>query len=82
MANIHDVFKDDDVNGVIIGSVMVTGYLWYGDKKANYRQLYAYSDAELQEKAIALKNEMLEENKDIIWHLWPDASKWSLRINQ
>ena len=47
MANIHDVFKDDDVNGVIVGSIMVTGYLWYGDKKANYEQLYAYSDAEL-----------------------------------
>lgn len=82
MSNIHDVFKDEDVNGVIIGGVMVTGYLFYGDKKANYKQLYAYSDKELQEKATALKNEMLEENKDIIWHLWPDASKWSLRINQ
>lgn len=82
MSNIHDVFKDEDVNGVIIGDIMVTGYLFYGDKKASYKQLYAYSDKELQEKAIALKNEMLEENKDIIWHLWPDASKWALRINQ
>lgn len=82
MSNIHDVFKDEDVNGVIIGDVMVTGYLFYGDKKANYKQLYAYSEQELQEKATTLKNEMLEENKDIIWHLWPDASKWSVRINQ
>lgn len=82
MSNIHDVFKDEDVNGVIVGDVMVTGYLFYGDKKANYNQLYAYSEQELQAKATALKNEMLEENKDIIWHLWPDASKWSLRINQ
>lgn len=82
MSNIHDVFKDEDVNGVIIGGIMVTGYLWYGDKKANYKQLYAYSEQELQEKAASLKNEMLEENKDIIWHLWPDADKWSLRINQ
>jgi hypothetical protein len=82
MANIHDVFKDDDESGVIVGSIMVTGYLWYGDKKASSKQLYAYSYAELKEKAIALKNEMLEENKDIIVYLWPDASKWSLRINQ
>lgn len=82
MSNIHDVFKDECVNGVIIGNIMVTGYLFYGDKKANYNQLYAYSEQELQEKATALKNEMLEENKDIIWHLWPDASKWLLRINQ
>lgn len=82
MSNIHDVFKDEDVNGVIIGGIMVTGYLFYGDKKASSRQLYAYSDTELKEKAQALKEEMLEENKDILWHLWPDASKWSLRINQ
>lgn len=82
MSNIHDVFKDEEVNGVIIGDVMVTGYLFYGDKKANYKQLYAYSEQELQEKAITLKNQMLEENKDIIWHLWPDGDKWSLRINQ
>lgn len=82
MSNIHDVFKDEEVNGAIIGDIMVTGYLFYGDKKAHYNQLYAYSEQELQEKATTLKNEMLEENKDIIWHLWPDASKWSLRINQ
>lgn len=75
MSNIHDVFKDEDVNGVIVGDVMVTGYLFYGDKKANYNQLYAYSEQELQEKATALKNAMLEDNKDIIWHLWTDASK-------
>lgn len=82
MSNIHDVFKDECVNGVIIGDIMVSGYLYYGDKKANYKQLYAYSEQELQEKALVLKNEMLDENKDIIGHLWPDASKWSLRINQ
>ena len=82
MSNIHDVFKDDDVNGVIIGGIMVTGYLFYGDNKASYKQLYAYSDVELKEKAQALKEEMLEENKDILIYLWPDASKWSLRINQ
>lgn len=82
MSNIHDVFKDECVNGAIIGDIMVSGYLYYGDKKANYKQLYAYSEQELQEKALVLKNEMLDENKDIIWHLWPDASKWSLRINQ
>lgn len=82
MSNIHDVFKDEDVNGVIIGNVMVTGYLFYGDKKANYNQLYAYSEVELKEKAQALKEEMLEDNKEILWYLWPDASNWSLRINQ
>lgn len=81
MSNIHDVFKDEDVNGIVIGDIMVCGYLFYGDKKAHSKQLYAYSEAELKEKAEALKHKMLEDNKDIKHWLFPDNDAWSLRIH-
>lgn len=82
MSNIHDVFKDEDVNGIIIGDIMVCGYLFYGDKKAHSKQLYGYSEQEVVNKGTQLKLDMLEENK-VIWRdLWPDSSKWSVRIMQ
>lgn len=81
MGNIHDVFKEDDLNGIIVGGSMITGYLFYGDKKAVYRQLWARSEDELIKKAEEVKVELLEDNKEIKWDLWPDSSKWNLRIN-
>ena len=81
MTNIHDVFKDEEVNGVIIGGDFVCGHLYYGDKRASYKQLYASSDAELKQKAKQLKNQMLEDNKDIRHWLFPDDNAWSVKIN-
>ena len=40
MGNIHDVFKDDETSGIIIGGEYVCGYLYYGERKALYRQLW------------------------------------------
>lgn len=80
MSNIHDVFKDDDVNGTIVGGDYVCGYLFYGDKRAHVKQLYAKSEAELKEKAISLKQEILEDNKEIRHWLFPDNDAWSVKI--
>lgn len=80
MGNIHDVFKDDETNGTIIGGDHVWGYLYYGDRKALYRQLWAPSETELQQKAKEEKQRLLDENKEIARELWPDDSLWHLRI--
>ena len=80
MANIHDVFKDDETSGTIVGGNCVCGYLYYGERKALYRQLWANSDAELQQKANDEKKRLLDENREIARELWPDASLWNLRI--
>ena len=80
MSNIHDILKDDDVNGVIIGGDFVCGYLYYGERKALYKQLWAQSESELRKKAEAERMRLLEENKEIAWHLWPDNSLWSLKL--
>ena len=80
MGNVHDVFKDDETNGTIIGGDYVCGYLYYGERQALYRQLWAYSEGELQQKAKEEKQRLLDENKEIARELWPDASLWNLRI--
>ena len=48
MGSIHDVFKDDETNGTIVGGDYVCGHLYYGNRQALYRQLWAGSEAELQ----------------------------------
>lgn len=80
MSNIHDLFKDDDVSGTIVGGDYVCGYLCYNGEKALYRQLWAYSEYELQQKAKDEKQRLLNENKEIARELWPDAKAWSLKI--
>ena len=80
MGNIHDVFKDDETSGTIIGGDYVCGYLYYGDRKALYRQLWACSENDLQQKAKEEKQRLLDENKEIARELWPDVGLWHLRI--
>ena len=80
MGNIHDVFKDDETNGIIVGGNYACGYLYYGERKALYRQLWADSEGELQQKAKEEKQRLLDENREIARELWPDASLWNLRI--
>jgi hypothetical protein len=80
MANIHDVVKEDDVNGNIVGDVMLIGALFYGDKKASYKSFYATTQDELESMANSLKQSMLDENKEIKSFLWPDDTLWNLRI--
>lgn len=80
MGNIHDVFKDDETNGTIVGGEYVCGHLYYGERKALYRKLWARSEAELLQKAKEEKRRLLDENKEIARELWPDDSLWHLRI--
>ena len=80
MGNIHDVFKDDETAGTIVGGDYVCGHLYYGDRQALYRQLWAGSESELQQKAEEEKQRLIDENKEIARELWPDASLWNLRI--
>ena len=80
MGNIHDVFKDDETSGNIIGGNYTCGYLYYGERKALYRQLWADSEGELQQKAKEEKQRLLDENREIARELWPDDSLWNLRI--
>ena len=51
MGSVHDVFKDDETSGTIVGGEYVCGHLYYGERQALYRQLWAGSETELQQKA-------------------------------
>ena len=60
MANIHDVFKEDDVNGVIVGGNYICAKLCYKGRQQG-RQIYAIdADAALAEAA-SLKKELVNE---------------------
>lgn len=79
MPNIHDVFKDDEVSGTIIGGNFVCGALCYNGRKQG-KDLWASSEAELKQKVESLKEELCHENAEILPYLWPDANLWSIKI--
>lgn len=50
MANIHDVIKDEEANGQIVGRFLSVGYLAY-DGRMQRQKIYADSEEELRLKA-------------------------------
>ena len=78
MANIHTVFKDDCVNGSIIGGDYVTGLLCYQGRQQG-DQLWADTLEQLRENAEALKGELLAECGDVALYIYP-RDDWTLKI--
>ena len=79
MGNIHDVFKDDDVIGTIIGGEYLVGILTYEGRKQG-RQLYAKGEAELIKLAETTKEEILKDCGMRAREIYPTASAWRLVI--
>lgn len=80
MSSIHDVFKDDDVRGVIIGGDYISGRLFYEDRPQGGR---VYADSEEELKHILRKR--LEDIKldcgDVYAAIYQKESAWSIRID-
>lgn len=79
MANIHDIFKEDDTNGIVVGTMYKVGQLYYEDRPQG-RQLYATSEAELKDKARRLKQEMLNDCGTVVEYIYPNKQAWILKI--
>ena len=78
MTNIHDAFKDEDVNGTIVGGDCVVAKLCYeGRQQGN--QIYADSHAEAKEIAAGIKFEIKNHlGKDLFKEIYPDNNKWAV----
>lgn len=78
MSSIHDVFKCDDVRGVIIGSDYVTGQLYYDTRKQG-QQIYADNLDQLRDKATKLKQELISDCGEVSYLIYP-KNTWQLKI--
>lgn len=78
MANIHDVFKTDDVNGVIIGGDYVAAKLCY-DGRQQGNTIYADNQEQAKQLAIKLKAEFREDLGDTLFkEIYSDDFKWQI----
>ena len=75
MGNIHDPFKDEDVNGVIIGGDYVCGKLEY-DGRQQGGQIYALDRDGVKEIALMMKEKLRYELGFSFSDIYPDDSKW------
>jgi hypothetical protein len=75
MANIHDVFKEDDVNGFIVGSYCVCAQLKYDGRDQGQRIIAADEDAARQ-IAEQKKQEIRNDLGQLFEEIYPDDSKW------
>jgi len=75
MPNIHDVFKDEDVNGFIVGSYCVCAQLKYDGRDQGQRII---ADDEDAARAIAKqqKQEIRNDLGQSFNEIYPDDSKW------
>lgn len=77
MPNIHDPFKDEDVNGVIIGGNYVCGKLEY-DGRQQGGQLYAENHEKLKLLASLTRRNIERDLGFMFKEIYPDNSKWML----
>lgn len=66
--NIHDVFKEDDVNGQIIGGAYFVG------------QLYAVTEESLLQKAKELKEQYMREDREYDLRIFRNDNDWQFKI--
>lgn len=77
MPNIHDIFKDECVNGVIIGGDYICAKLEY-DGRQQGGQIYAKDRNEAMSVAVKMKTMLRDGLGDLFVEIYPDDSKWSL----
>lgn len=79
MGNIHDVFKDDDVTGTIIGGEYLVGILTYDGRKQG-GELYAECQGELLRLAEEQKAEILKDCGTVAKVIYSMDDAWRLVI--
>lgn len=78
MANIHDVFKTDDINGVIVGGEYIAAKLCYDGRKQG-NTIYADSQEQAKNLAIETKKEFRQDLGDLLFNeIYPDDLKWQI----
>jgi hypothetical protein len=78
MPNIHDVFKDEDVSGVIVGGDFVCAKLCYEGRQQG-RQIYADDVAEALGEAVNLKKELINDlGRDLAKEIYPCDDSWKI----
>lgn len=79
MGSIHDVLKDDDVRGVIVGGEYFVGCLTYEGRRQG-RQLYAASEGQLHALAAQSRKKILEDCGPAARDIYPNSEAWRTRI--
>ena len=79
MVNIHDVFKEDDVNGQIIGGAYFVGQLYYQNRPQG-GQLYAVTEESLLQKAKELKAQYMREDREYDLRIFRNENDWQFKI--
>ena len=74
MPGIHEVFKDEDVAGQIVGGFKTVAALFYEGRRQS-RNIYADSDGEAISRLEGLRAELLSENPHVF-----NTSGWEVRI--
>jgi hypothetical protein len=78
MANIHDVFKEDDVNGVIVGGNYICAKLSYEGRQQG-RQIYAVDADAARAEAVNLKKEIIAElGASLAKEIYPCDESWKI----
>jgi hypothetical protein len=78
MANIHDVFKEEDVSGVIVGGDFICAKLCYEGRQQG-GQIYANDVAGALDSAINLKKELIADlGRDLAKEIYPSDESWKI----
>jgi hypothetical protein len=70
----------DETNGVVIGGDFYTGKVYYDGRCLTSFKHFAETEEELMEWARTIKHRAIEEAALTWGNLYPDDSKWELRI--
>lgn len=81
MSSVHDVFREDDVSGQIIGSMKFFGILKYCGKKQG-QSLFAESHDDLLQAASILKRLIIDACGAASAEIFPEDCEWRLEIIQ
>lgn len=79
MASIHDILKEDDVNGQIIGGFVVVGFLTYEGRRQT-QDFYADTEELLKVAANDRLAERREEIGETYSLIYPNKNGWSLKV--
>lgn len=78
MANIHDVFKEEDVSGTIVGGDFICAKLCYEGRQQGSK-IYADDVADALGKAVELKKGLIADlGRDLAKETYPDDESWKI----
>jgi len=79
MGSIHDVFKDDEVSGQVVGAFLVSGRLFYSGRPQS-QHYFCEDDDALKMELAARHNEIKREYGEAYGLIYPEP-RWEIRID-